>query len=157
MNTTMSTQPRDRAPLPRAFARFNRTVANPVMRLAAGRLPPFAIIRHRGRVTGRNYATPVLAFGTNDGLVFGVLYGTNSDWVNNLLAAGRAKVKRRGEAHQYEQPRLIGRDEGMRLVPAIIRGPFRLIRVRNFVRLTVSPPMDPSAHQRPAPGADGAD
>src|SRR6266567_4450410 len=80
MNTTMSTQPRERAPFPRAFARFNRTVANPVMRLAAGWLPPFAIIRHRGRVTGRNYATPVLAFGTNDGLVFGVLYGTRSDW-----------------------------------------------------------------------------
>jgi deazaflavin-dependent oxidoreductase (nitroreductase family) len=157
MNTTVSTQPREPAPFPRAFARFNRTVANPVMRLAAGRLPPFAIIRHRGRVTGRDYATPVLAFGTNDGLVFGVLYGTSSDWVNNLLVAGRAEVKRRGEAHQYEQPRLIGRDEGMRLVPPIVRGPFRLLGVRNFVGLTGSPPMDPSAHQRPAPGADGGD
>jgi deazaflavin-dependent oxidoreductase (nitroreductase family) len=141
----MPTQSREGAPFPRGFARFNRKVANPVMRLVAGRLPPFAIVRHRGRVTGRDYATPVLAFGTNDDLVFGVLYGTSSDWVSNLLAAGRADVKRRGEAHEYDQPRLVGRDEGLRLVPAIARGPFRLLGVRNFVRLTVSPPTDPSA------------
>jgi deazaflavin-dependent oxidoreductase (nitroreductase family) len=115
------------------------------MRLVAGRLPPFAIVRHRGRVTGRDYATPVLGFGTNDGLVFGVLYGASSDWVSNLLVAGRAEVKRRGEAHEYQQPRLVGSDEGLRLVPAIFRGPFRLLGVRNFVRLTVSPPTDPPA------------
>jgi deazaflavin-dependent oxidoreductase (nitroreductase family) len=141
----MPTQPREGAPFPRGFARFNRNVANPVIRLVAGRLPPFAIVRHRGRVTGRDYATPVLAFYTNDGLVIGVLYGTSSDWVSNLLAAGRADVKRRDAAHEYEQPRLVGRDEGLRLVPAIVRGPFRLLGVRTFVRLTVSPPMDPSA------------
>jgi deazaflavin-dependent oxidoreductase (nitroreductase family) len=148
----MPTQSREGAPFPRGFARFNRKVANPVMRLAAGWLPPFAIIRHRGRMTGRNYATPVLAFGTDDGLVFGVLYGTSSDWVRNLLAAGRAQVKWRGAAHEYDQPRLVGRDEGLRLVPAVVRGPFRLLVVRNFVRLTVSPPTDPSANgSAPAP------
>jgi deazaflavin-dependent oxidoreductase (nitroreductase family) len=141
----MSTPSRERAPLRRDFARLNRKVANPVMRLAAGSLPPFAIIKHHGRVTGRDYATPVLAFATNDGLIFGVLYGTNSDWVRNLLAAGRAEVKRRGVAHEYQQPRLISSDEGLQLVPAIIRGPFRLLGVRSLVRVTVSPPTDPSA------------
>jgi len=115
------------------------------MRLVAGRLPPFAIVRHRGRVTGRDYATPVVAFGTNDGLVFGVLYGTSSDWVRNLLVAGRATIKRRGHTHEYEQPRLLGRADGLRLVPAIARGPFRLLGVRNFVRLITSPPIDRSA------------
>jgi deazaflavin-dependent oxidoreductase (nitroreductase family) len=133
------------APFPRAFARFNRKIANPVMRLIAGRLPPFAIVRHRGRVTGRDYVTPVMAFGTRDGLVIGVLYGTTSDWVSNLVVAGRAEVKRRSEAHEYGQPRLVGRDEGLRLVPAIVRGPFRILGVRDFLRLTVSPLEDPSA------------
>ena len=141
----MPTQSRERPPFPRGFARFNRKVANPVMRLTAGWLPPFAIVRHRGRVTGRSYATPVLAFGTDDGLVFGVLYGRRSDWVTNLLAAGRAEIKRRGTAQAYLRPRLVGSDEGFRLLPAIVRGPFRLLGVRDFVRVTVSPPMDPSA------------
>ena len=81
----MTPRSRDGTPFPRGFARFNRRVANPAMRLAAGWLPPFAIVRHRGRRTGRDYATPVLAFGTEDGLVVAVLYGTSSDWVRNVL------------------------------------------------------------------------
>jgi len=111
----------------------------------AGFLGPFSIVRHRGRRTGRDYATPVLAFGTEDGLVVGVVYGTTSDWVNNVLAAGRAKVKRHGESHDYEQPRLVSRDEGLRLVPTVVRGPFRLVGVHDFLRLTVSRPDDLSA------------
>jgi deazaflavin-dependent oxidoreductase (nitroreductase family) len=115
------------------------------MRLVAGWLPPFAIVKHRGRVTGRGYATPVLAFGTGDGLVAGVLYGTSSDWVSNALAAGQVEVKRRGPARKYGQPRLVGSDEGLRLLPAIVRGAFRLLGVRAFVRLTLSPPPEASA------------
>ena len=43
------------------------------MRLFAGWLPPFAIIRHVGAKDRREFATPVLAFRTVDGLVVGVL------------------------------------------------------------------------------------
>lgn len=124
-------------PFARRFARFNRMVANPIMRLVAGWLPPFAIVTHRGRLTGRSYATPVLAFDTDDGLVLAVLYGTNSDWVKNVLMAGRVEVRRRREARQYEQPRLIG-NEGMQLLPTMLRGPFRLLGVDHFIRLTAS-------------------
>jgi deazaflavin-dependent oxidoreductase (nitroreductase family) len=125
-------------PIPRVFARFNRKVANPVMRLVAGWLPPFAIVSHRGRVTGRDYATPVWAFGTRDGLVFALLYGANSDWARNVLAAGRAQVTRFGTAREYAQPRVVGGEEGLRLVPAVVRGPVRLFRVRDFLRVTGS-------------------
>ena len=61
------------------------------MRLVAGRLSPFAVVSHRGRVTGHDYATPVWAFGTGDGVVLALLYGAASDWVRNVLAAGRAE------------------------------------------------------------------
>ncbi|HEU4948269.1 MAG TPA: nitroreductase family deazaflavin-dependent oxidoreductase [Kribbella sp.] len=123
-------------PLSRGLARFNRRFANPVMRLVAGRLPPFAIVRHRGRRTGRDYVTPVLAFGTEDGAVIGVLYGTGSDWVSNVLVAGGAEVKRRREWQHYGQSRLVGGDEGLRLLPTVVRSPFRLLGVRAFVRLS---------------------
>jgi deazaflavin-dependent oxidoreductase (nitroreductase family) len=138
----MTPRPRDGAPFPRSLARFNRKVANPVMRLVAGWLPPFAIVRHHGRRTGRDYATPVLAFPTENGLVVTVLYGTNSDWVRNVLAASRAEVERRRESHEYEQPRLVGSNEGLQLVPTMVRRPFRLLGVHHFVRLTVSPSDD---------------
>jgi deazaflavin-dependent oxidoreductase (nitroreductase family) len=126
--------------LRRKLARFNRAVANPVVRMVAGRLPPLAIIRHRGRTTGRDFATPVLAFRAADGLVVGVLYGTVSDWVRNLQAAGGGQVQRAGTLHDYEQPRLIGRDEGLQLVPALSRGAFRALGVRHFLRLSVVAP-----------------
>jgi deazaflavin-dependent oxidoreductase (nitroreductase family) len=128
------------ARFPRKVARFNRTVANPVVRLVAGWLPPLAIIRHRGRTTGREFATPVLAFGTTDGLVVGVLYGTVSDWVRNLRAAGGAQIQRGGTVRDYRQPRLVGRDEGLQLMPAVFRGPFRALGVRNFLRLSAVAP-----------------
>lgn len=82
--------------LSRRLARFNRNVANPVVRLIAGWLPPLAIVLHCGRTTGRNFATPALAFRTPDGLVVGVLYGTISDWVRNVQASGGVQVN--GEA-----------------------------------------------------------
>jgi hypothetical protein len=132
-----------RAPFSKGFARFNRKVANPLIRKIAGSFGPLANVRHRGRRTGRDYATPVLAFGTEDGIVIGVLYGTNSDWVSNVLAADGAEVTWHGRLGQYEQPRLISNGEGLPKVPTIIRGSYRLLRVRDFVRLTASSPDDP--------------
>src|SRR5215211_598467 len=128
------------APLPRGLARFNRKAANPVIQLFAGWLPPLAIVRHRGRVTGRRYATPVVAFGAGDDLVVGILYGRSSDWVNNLLAANRAQVRRLGTTREYARPQLIGSDEGRRLLPGPVRGAFRLLGVRDFLRLPAARP-----------------
>jgi deazaflavin-dependent oxidoreductase (nitroreductase family) len=105
----------------RRLARFNRNVANPVVRLVAGRLPTLALVLHRGRTTGHDYATPVVAFRTPDGLVVGVLYGTISDWVRNLQAAGGGGVSRRGGVRNYRDPQLVSRDEGLQMVRGVFR------------------------------------
>lgn len=131
----MRTRHNSRARLSRTLARFNRTFANPVMRLVAGWLPPLAIVQHRGRVTGREYATPVIAFGGGDGLVVGVLYGAGSDWVRNVVAAGRAKVQRLGTTREYACARLVGSEDGLRLLPAPVRGPYRLLGAGGFLSL----------------------
>lgn len=123
-------------PLPRSFARFNRTYANPVIRQFAGSFGPLTLVTCRGRITGRAFATPVMSFATDDGLVIGVVYGPSSDWVKNVLASARVEVKRRGQSRQYEHARLVERDEALHLVPAIVRGTFRTLGVRYFVRLT---------------------
>jgi deazaflavin-dependent oxidoreductase (nitroreductase family) len=117
----------------RIFARFNRSVANPVTRRFAGWVPPFAVVRHRGRVSGRRYATPVWAFATRDGLVFALLYGTVSDWAKNVLAADEARIMRRGRTNAYRHPRLLAAPDGLRLVPAILRPPLRLFGVHDFL------------------------
>jgi hypothetical protein len=48
--------------LPQGLARFNRHVTNPIQRMWAGWLPPFAILEHVGRRSGTPYRTPVNAF-----------------------------------------------------------------------------------------------
>jgi len=126
-------------PLPRFLARFNRTVANPLVRLVAGRIPPLAIVHHRGRATGHPYSTPVLAFRADDGLVIGAVYGDGSDWVKNVLAADQVDVQRVGKTRGYERPRLIDADAGRGLVPLIVRAGFRVIRVRQLLRVNASP------------------
>lgn len=64
---------------------------NPVVRRLARFLPSFAIIKHRGRTTGKEYETVVNAF--CKGNVLAVMLGHGmTDWVKNVLAAGEADV-----------------------------------------------------------------
>jgi hypothetical protein len=140
----------------RIFARFNRSVANPVTRLFAGWVPPFAVVRHRGRVSGRGYATPVWAFATRDGLVFALLYGQVSDWAKNVLAADGASVMRHGKIAGYGQPQMIVGNDGLRLVPAILRPPLRLFGVHDFLSVSASPPPTTKPVRRTSSGVDVA-
>jgi deazaflavin-dependent oxidoreductase (nitroreductase family) len=138
------------------FARFNRTIANPVTRLFAGWVPPFAVVRHRGRVTGSGYATPVWAFTTRDGLVFALLYGKASEWAKNVLVADEVRVMRRGKSRAYALPRLLAADEGLGLVPAILRPPLRVFRVRDFLCVSASPPSTTEPERRNSSAGDAA-
>ena len=122
--------------LARALARFNRRFANPVMRLVAGRVPPLAIVHHRGRRSGREYSTPVLSVRTEDGLLFGIIYGRGWDWVQNVLAAGRGEVTRRGQTREYVDARVADDDEALPLITPGFRTMFRVLRVRRFVLVT---------------------
>jgi deazaflavin-dependent oxidoreductase (nitroreductase family) len=97
--------------LPRGVARFNRVVTNPVQGVYAWALPPWVVICHRGRRSGRLYRTPVVARKRRRTLAIEVLYGERSDWVRNLLAAGGGQVVRGGRTYELTNPRLVsGRD-----------------------------------------------
>ncbi|SKG70783.1 hydrolase [Mycobacteroides abscessus subsp. bolletii] len=82
--------------LPRWLARFNLRVTNPVQGLWAPHLPPWAVVEHQGRKSGRWYSTPVLAFPVAGGLAIGLPYGADSQWVLNLLASTQGRVVRGG-------------------------------------------------------------
>lgn len=75
------------------------TVNNPLQRTYAWLLPPWAVILHRGRRTGRAYRTPVLAFRSDRTLIVALLYGEQSDWVRNLRAGG-GRVIRAGRTYE---------------------------------------------------------
>lgn len=93
--------------IPRAVAVFNKYVNNRIQGLWAWLVPPWAVIGHTGRKSGRSYRTPVLGF-TGDGcFVVPILYGERTDWVQNLLAAGGGTLHRSGRRYQLCEPRIV--------------------------------------------------
>ena len=124
-----------RMPLPPRLARFNRRVTNRVTRPIAGRLPGFAIVRHRGRRTGRLYRTPVNLFRRDDSVVIALTYGPDRDWVRNVMAAGGCEVETRGRVLKLNDPRLVT-DTHRNLVPAPVRPVLGAIDVTQFLVLT---------------------
>jgi deazaflavin-dependent oxidoreductase (nitroreductase family) len=91
--------------LSRRVARFNKLVNNPIQGVYAWILPPWAVILHRGRRSGRQYRTPVLAFRRGRTLVVALLYGDESDWLRNLRA-GEGQVVRAGRTFTVGPPQL---------------------------------------------------
>jgi deazaflavin-dependent oxidoreductase (nitroreductase family) len=93
--------------LSRRVARFNRLINNPVQGVYSWLLPPWAVIVHRGRRSGRQYRTPLLAFKRDRTLIIALLYGEESDWLRNLKAAGGGYVIRAGRTFKVSEPRVI--------------------------------------------------
>ena len=94
-----------------------------------------AIIRHRGRTTGRWYATPVAAVRTDDGFVIATVYGSNTDWLKNVLASGTAIVVHEGETFEAVDPVLVPIETVTRFFPARELRTLRRFRVDRCVRL----------------------
>jgi deazaflavin-dependent oxidoreductase (nitroreductase family) len=121
-------------PLPKRLARFNRHVTNRVVGPVARRLPGFAVVSHVGRRSGRVYRTPVNLFRDGDRYVIALTYGSDSQWVRNVLAAGGADIETRGRRVHLVAPEVV-RDAQRSLVPEPIRPILRLARVSDFMVL----------------------
>ena len=90
---------------------FNKHLLNPVMLLLAGRKHWYAsAIEHVGRRSGRRYTTPVIAGRTPDGFVVPLPYGTEVDWLRNVLAAGTATLRSQGVTYEVTEPRIVDAD-----------------------------------------------
>lgn len=126
-------------PLPTAVAKFNRRVTNPLARLVAARLPPFIMMEHRGRRSGRRYRTPLMGFFARDELIIALTYGPRTEWIRNLEAAGGGQVISRGRRLRFGPPRL---DHGMARAPGIpwpVRRFLGLVKVDDYLRLPLLP------------------
>ncbi|MDQ6804277.1 MAG: nitroreductase/quinone reductase family protein [Actinomycetota bacterium] len=102
--------------IPRSVARFNRVVTNPIQRQWAWLLPPWAVVCHRGRRSGRVYRTPVFAFKRGRRLAIVILYGEESDWLRNVLAGG-AQVVRAGRTYDLIAPQVLDADAAEGISP----------------------------------------
>jgi deazaflavin-dependent oxidoreductase (nitroreductase family) len=95
-------------PVLNPMRRVIRDHINPKQLESAGKPGAYAsVIRHTGRRSGKTYETPVGAEATGDGFVIGLVYGTETDWLKNVLASGSAVVVNDGQTYQVGQPEVI--------------------------------------------------
>jgi deazaflavin-dependent oxidoreductase (nitroreductase family) len=121
-------------PAPRWLARLNRVGLNRITRHVATRLPGFGVIVHRGRKTGRLYRTPVNVFARPGGYSVALTYGTDSEWLRNVLAAGACVLETGGRRIELVHPRVV-HDPTRRPVPPPVRLILGLLNVSHFLEL----------------------
>ena len=124
-------------PLPRSLASFNKRVTNKITGPFAAWLPGFGVVTHVGRRSGREYRTPVNTFRRGDEYVFVLTYGSGSDWVKNVEAAGGCTMKTRGRIVGLTAPRRFT-DPARSRVPRPVRAVLRLIDVDEFLSMRVT-------------------
>jgi deazaflavin-dependent oxidoreductase (nitroreductase family) len=126
-------------PFPRAMARFNKHVTNRIQGRYAHLMPGYGMVEHTGRRSGRKYRTPVNVFSTHGGFVVVMFYGTDCDWVRNVLAANGGQIVHRRKRYVLTNPHLVSGTEARKLVPRPIRLAMRLARVDDVLRLAAAP------------------
>lgn len=118
-------------PMPRWWGHINKRVFNP-RAVAGGKWP---VLTHVGRTSGATYHTPLDAHPVDGGYIFVLVYGSGSDWVRNILAAGSARLRVEGKEMDLAAPRVVGKDEAFQALAADVARPPRMLRITEFLRM----------------------
>jgi deazaflavin-dependent oxidoreductase (nitroreductase family) len=115
---------------------------NPIMLPLAGKRwnPIFAVAEHRGRKSGRQYATPVAARRVEDGFVISLAFGAQVEWFRNLVAAQGGTIRWRGRAYPVGAPERIDLAAALPAFMLIQRLALRIARVDGYVRVRDAEP-----------------
>lgn len=128
-----------KAPLRDAVRDFNKHVLNPLLLHVAGRKHFYAsVIRHTGRITGKQYATPVVANGIADGYLIPLPYGTGVDWLRNVLAAKRASVTSGGETHDVTDPQVLDARDVIGQLPVQRQRVYARLGIDKFLKVSAA-------------------
>jgi deazaflavin-dependent oxidoreductase (nitroreductase family) len=122
----------------RPIRRFTARFVNPVTRLVAPWLPGFAIVRHVGRRSRKPYRTPMNAFRRGDHYYFALTYGSDVDWLKNVMVAEGCEIETVGRRVRLMEPELI-RDPELRFLPPPARLLERWNGVTETVRMRIAP------------------
>ena len=120
---------------PRWVAAFNLAVTNRIIGPFATRLPGFGVITHVGRKSGRRYRTPVNVFRAPGGFLIALTYGPNSQWVQNVVAAGAAELETRRTKYRLSAPTLV-HDPSRERFPLIVRIALRILGADHLLHVS---------------------
>jgi deazaflavin-dependent oxidoreductase (nitroreductase family) len=131
------------------FHHFANRFINPITRLFAGRLPGFGVLTYRGRRSGNTYSTPVNVFRRDGDYIFFLTYGSDTNWVKNVLASGECWIRTGGRQVRLTRPEIIV-DPARSLFPAPVRFVGRLAKVTEFLRMRLAPTRSQERVSHPA-------
>ncbi|HEY3218477.1 MAG TPA: nitroreductase family deazaflavin-dependent oxidoreductase [Candidatus Limnocylindria bacterium] len=106
------------------------------LRMAGSRLIPlWAVVRHRGRKSGKLYETPIAIGPTSDGFVLPLPWGEGTDWCRNLRAAGGGVIHWRGANIEVDRPEIIDTAAALPAFNAVLRPIVGHIGIKKFLRV----------------------
>jgi deazaflavin-dependent oxidoreductase (nitroreductase family) len=97
--------------------------------------PLYAILRHTGRTSGRDYATPVVALRTSTGFLIPLPFGDATQWARNVFAAGGGRLRFAGRDESVVEPQVVDRQTAGPDMPRLLRSLAGLVGIREFVRV----------------------
>ena len=118
---------------PASAKKFNRLAVH----LAGHRLLPlWAVLRHKGRRSGTEYAVPVAVVPGENRFFIALPWGRDTDWVRNTVAAGGCTIRWKARDYQCTNPTFVGKDEALAVARGLARrGVQRLEFPHGFIRL----------------------
>ena len=78
---------------------------------------------------------PLAAYPVEGGYIFILVYGSGSDWVRNVLAAGSAGLSFDGEDVDLVSPKLVTGDVAWQLLPPTTKKPPSFLRITEFLQM----------------------
>lgn len=130
---------------PASAKKFNKVA----LRLAGHRaLPLWAVLRHTGRSSGREYATPVAVIATPRSFLIALPWGRGTDWVRNVRRAGGCTIRWKGREFACSEPTFVEKDVALAAARGIVRRAIeRSDPPGGFLQLTRTPAPERSAMQ----------
>lgn len=105
----------------------------------AGRSHAYAAaIGHIGRKSGKQYSTPVGVERVQGGFIIPLAYGTEVDWLRNVVAVGRATITAEGEVHDVIEPEVIDAATALPRLSAGPRRTFERLGITHYLTVTLA-------------------
>ncbi len=119
--------------------RLPHRAREPLALKLAGRVGSLVDLEQVGRKSGTVRHTPVRAFRRGETVVIGANFGSQAQWVRNVLAAGGCRMRMRGRWFRLTGPRLVSLVEAEHLFPRWFAWALRrVVRTEHCLVMTVA-------------------
>lgn len=98
-------------------------------------MPVVGVLRHRGRRSGRVYATPLGMRPLADGFVMPLTFRENAAWYRNVKASGSGEATYRGRDYRLVEPEVVDYAAAAPAFPRYELWQFRVLGIKQYLRM----------------------